>query len=211
MENLYDDINELLKNTNISLKITELYQLEYIFDLVKSDEKICCEFNDILYNICEMFISIKYSINGRILYYMPYNTFESLTLDDDITLDELYQNIKVDIYRPNCYIEGIMEDDDIIYEDIMNYIENNNILITGLGEKLYYTDNYLMFKDKYLILDIIDIIKSDREIDEFIELCNMIKEHFYFSEDIKKLFADFIHYEKFKSEKANIIKNIIFN
>ena len=216
MKNLYDDINEFLKNINISQEITELNQLEYIFDLInfdliKSDEKLCCDFNDILYNICEIFISIKYSLNDKIYYYMPYNTFKSLSMDDDITLDELYENIKVDLYQPNCYIEAIMEDDDTIYDDIMNYIENNNILITGLGEKLYYTDNYRIFKDKYIILDIIDIIKSDKEIDEFIQLCYLIKNKYYFSENIKKLFVDFIHYEKFKSDKANLIKNIIFN
>ena len=47
-----------------------------------------------------------------------------------------------------------MEEDPIIYKDIIDYIENNNYLITSINDILYYTNNYEIFKDKYLDFNI---------------------------------------------------------
>ena len=209
MEDFYNDLNEMLGNINISLKITSINQIEYIIDLIKSDDKLGGEFNIILRDVFENFISIKYILNNKIYYYSSYNIINSY--NPKITLSKLYETIKLDLYNNNYDIQENMVNDDTIYNEIMNYIETNNFLITGLGDKEYYTDNYKIFKEKYLKFEIKDIFKSNKEIDEIIKLCNIIKNKYYFSPEIKVLFSKlyFSHYEKFKSKKAQIIKNII--
>lgn len=100
-----------------------------------------------------------------------------------------------------------MEEDDIIYDEIIDYIETNNYLTTGLLDNKYCTDHYRIFKDKYLKFDIKDIFKSNKEFNDFIKLYKIIKNKYYFLESIKLLFTDcrFIHYIKLKPEKDIIL------
>lgn len=205
---LYDEINNYLE---IDSTIKNLNDIIHVIDFINFDKKLCKEFDDILYDYFYNFVSIKYTLNNKI-FYIPYSIFESLKTCNFSTTD-LYESIKLDLYKSNYHVEENMENDDIIYDEIMNYIETKDFLITGLGDNEYYTDNYRIFKDKYLKFEIKDIFKSNKDIDECIELCKIIKDKYYFSENIKSLFSKcmFIHYEKFKSKKASIIKDIIFN
>lgn len=160
-----------------------------------------------LFDNFDKFISIKYTLNDKIYYYIPYDVFNSLETCTFSTTD-LYEFIKFDQYKFNYHIEENMEEDDIIYDEIIDYIETNNYLTTGHLDNQYCTDNYKIFKDKYLKFDIEDIFKSNEEINDFIKLCKIIKNKYYFSESIKSIFTDcrFIHYIKLKPEKGKLLK-----
>lgn len=88
------------------------------------------------------------------------------------------------------HIQENMENDNIIYDEIIDYIESKNYLLTGFGDKEY-----------------LNLIKK------LIIVLNYEKNKYYFFDSIKSLFSDytFIHYEKCRVKKASIIKDIIFN
>ena len=109
---LCDDINELLINSNSILKITDLNDFANILDLIKSDEKLCSDFDEMLFDNFKKFISIKYTLNDKIYYYIPYDLFNSLETCNFSTTD-LYEFIKLDQYKSNYHIEENMEEDEL--------------------------------------------------------------------------------------------------
>jgi len=216
---LYDEINNYLE-IDSSIRIKNLNDIIHVINLIKYDKqfsdqfdkKLYDQFDEILYNYFYNFISIKYTLNNKIFYYIPYSVFKSLK-SVDFSIIDLYEAIKLHHYDVHSHIQENMENDDIIYNEIMDYIETNGFVTTGLCDNEYYTDQYRIFKDKYLKFEIEDIFKSNKDIEDCIELCKIIKNKYYFSDNVKSLFSDytFIHYEKYKSKIANIIKDIILN
>ena len=211
--NIYKSNKKKIKNINFcshvkSVNITEMKNnFNDIWKLInKPNSEYQEEINEILYLIFENFLNIKYYINNKIYYF---STWYLLTSNDYIkTIDELYNHILIDFHFQEI-INDQLSDDSIIKNEIDNYLKNH--IITGLCDADYYTDDYKIFKEKYLNINKYDLIKSDEEIDSIIELCKIIKNNYYFCYNIKKLILDnILLYQIFKKNKIEIIYNIIF-
>ena len=220
---IYDNFITNVKEYNFDI----LVDLTNILKIFKLNHQLEQNFNEVIYDIISNFLSIEYYVNKKKCYYLPISEIYNLRAREasasrgsgrevkseknKITITDLYHEIiNSPIFINNVCKE--IEADKLILSEINNYLKMSGFIITNFQNKKYYTNNYAYFIDKYLYIDILDIIKTDNNIINFIDFCKFIKLNYKFSIDHKNLIMNkSIIYDIFMPNELKLIFSIILN